>query len=94
MTTTVVDVPGSVGAAIYDLYRDEDTTGLKAADIYAIGFYDAAEWFAAGMAVCAFLEDLARLRASPPPVSSDGVKNILNQIEAFSTAMRRTWGEP
>lgn len=57
-------------------------------------FVDGAEWFAAGMAVCAFLEDLARLRASPPPVSSDGVKNILNQIEAFSTAMRRTWGEP
>lgn len=32
--------------------------------------------------------------ASPPPVSSDVVKNMLNQIEAFSTAMRRTWGEP
>lgn len=57
-------------------------------------FLMGAAWMAGGLAVCAFLDDLARLRASPPPVSSDGVKNILNQIEAFSTAMRRTWGEP
>lgn len=89
MTTTVFEVPLSVGSAMANAAGDD----VVVAD-FAFGFWSGAEWFAAGMAVCAFLEDLARLRASPPPVSSDGVKNILNQIEAFSTAMRRTWGEP
>jgi hypothetical protein len=31
---------------------------------FAFGFWSGAEWFAAGMAVCAFLEDLADLHAA------------------------------
>lgn len=35
----------------------------QAAYVHPPSFVDGAEWYAAGMAVCAFLEDLARLHA-------------------------------
>jgi hypothetical protein len=62
MTTTVFDVPGSVGEAMYDAASATETqNNQKRSGPFSAGFYLGAEWFAAGMAVCAFLDDLAHI---------------------------------
>lgn len=62
-------------------------------DEHDAAWLEGAAWMAGGMAVCAFLQDLAQLCSPAPPApQADEVKNMLRQIDAFSCSMRRSWG--